>query len=94
MTTTNDKTVETLFESFLNSDPTGELAEEMHRISAIIDEQIAAGAVDPDTIGDYEYAASKYGFYAGFFMGLNLVAAKTRLALNRQRGLLEEPEED
>lgn len=90
MTTTNDKTVEILFESFLNSDPTGELAEEMHRISAIIDEQIAAGDVDPDTIGDYEYAVSKYGFYAGFFMGLNLVAAKARLARNRQQECTED----
>ncbi len=94
MTTTNDKTVEILFENFLNSDPTGELAEEMHRISAIIDEQIAAGAVDPDTIADYELAAMKYGFYAGFVAALNLQAAKARLALNRQRGLVEEPEED
>ena len=94
MTTTNDKTVETLFERFLSSDPSGELAEAMHTISAAIDAQIEAGNVDPDTISDYEYAAMKYGFYAGFLTGLNVVAAKTRLALNRQRGLVEEPEED
>ncbi len=94
MTTTNDKTVEILFESFLSSDPSGELAEAMHNISAALDAQIEAGAVDPDTVADYELAAMKYGFYAGFVAALNLQAAKARLALNRQRGLVEEPEEE
>ena len=85
MTTTNDKTVEILFESFLNSDPTGELAEEMHRISAIIDEQIAAGDVDPDTIADYEYSAMKFGFYSGYLAALNMIAAKAQRALEKRR---------
>ncbi len=58
--------LETLFMNFLESTPTGELSEAMHRLSAEIDSQIAAGDVDPDTIGDYECAAMKYGFAGGF----------------------------
>lgn len=70
MTTTNDNIVEILFSAFLDAAPTGKLAEDMHTFSAAIDAQIAAGCVDPDTVGDYELAASKYGFYAGFFAAL------------------------
>ena len=94
MTTTNDKTVETLFERFLSSDPSGELAEAMHTISAAIDVQIEMGSVDPDIVADYELAAIRYGYYAGFMAALDMQTAKIRLALNRQRGLVEEPEED
>ena len=61
-----NKTIETLFQSFLNAAPTGELAEDMHEISAEIDAQIEAGTVDCDIIGDYELAALRMGFYAGF----------------------------
>ena len=90
MTTTNDKTLEILFENFLSSDPYGELAEAMHTVSAAIDAQIEAGAVDPDTVADYELAAMKYGFYAGFFAAMNLIVVKTRLARNPE----QEREED
>lgn len=85
MTNTKDKTVETLFNNFLHSDPGGELAEAMHSISAVIDAQIEAGAVDPDTIADYEHAAMQYGFYAGFVAALNMMSAKAQRALERRR---------
>lgn len=85
MTTTNDKTLETLFESFLSSDPSGELAEAMHNISAALDAQIEAGAVDPDTVADYEYSAMKFGFYSGYLAALNMMAAKAQRALEKRR---------
>ena len=85
MTNTNDKTVETLFNSFLHADPGGDLAEVMHTISAAIDAQIEAGAVDPDTIADYEYSAMKFGFYSGYLAALNMMAAKAQRALEKRR---------
>ena len=85
MTNTNDKTVETLFNSFLHADPGGDLAEAMHSISATIDAQIEAGAVDPDTIADYEYSAMKFGFYSGYLAALNMMAAKAQRALEKRR---------
>lgn len=58
--------LESLFMAFLETTPTGPLAAEMQRISTIIDQQIEAGAVDADTIGDYELAAMRFGFAAGY----------------------------
>ena len=58
--------LETLFMNFLETSPTGPLSAAMQRLSSIIDRQIEAGAVDPDTIADYECAAMKYGFAAGY----------------------------
>lgn len=78
-------TIETLFMSFLETPPSGELAEAMHKISAEIDRQIEAGAVDPMTVADYECVAARYGFYAGFAAAQGLQMAKIRLALERQR---------
>ena len=68
--------LETLFMNFLESRHTGPLAEAMHELGGIIDQQIDAGAVDADTIGDYEYAAMKYGFAAGFVAAMELAKAQ------------------
>lgn len=65
----NEK-IEALFEDFLYSAPTWELAEAMHRLSAQIDRQIAAGDVDADLIGEYELSALRYGFFAGVAAGM------------------------
>lgn len=70
-----NKMLEILFMNFLESAPIGELAEEMHRLSAEIDSQIDAGTVDADTIGDYECAAMKYGFAGGFAAAMQLANA-------------------
>lgn len=78
-------TIETLFMSYLETPPSGELAEAMHKISAEIDRQIEAGVVDPMTVADYECAAARYGFYAGFAAAQGLQMAKIRLALERKR---------
>lgn len=81
-----NETIETLFENFLENRHTGELVDALHRVSAEIDAQIEAGAVDCDTIGEYELAATRYGFYAGFAAALELQAAKIRLAMqNKER---------
>lgn len=81
-----NKTIETLFENFLETRHAGELVDELHRIGGMIDTQIEAGAVDCDTIGEYELAATRYGFYAGFAAALELQAAKIRLAMqNKER---------
>ena len=61
----------------------------MHRISAEIDAQIKAGAVDEDTIGDYELAAMKNGFYAGFAAAMGLQRARIQLALAHHRGQIQ-----
>lgn len=58
--------LESLFMNFLETAPTGALAAAMQRLSRLIDQQIEAGAVDPDTIADYECAAMRHGFAAGF----------------------------
>lgn len=81
-----NETIERLFIDFLETRHAGELSEEMHRISASIDSQIEAGAVDYDTVADYEFAATRYGFYAGFAAALELQAAKISLLVrNRKR---------
>ena len=85
----NKNTIEALFENFLNTAPTGELAKEMHRISAEIDRQIEVGNVDADTIGEYELAAARYGFYAGFAVALEYQRAKVQLALQRRQERLQ-----
>ena len=78
-------TIENLFENFLNTAPTGELAEAMHRISAELDAQIKAGAVDEDTVADYELSAMRNGFYAGFVAALEYQRAKVQLAIAQRR---------
>ena len=91
MTTNTRETMEILFNDFLNSDPRGELAEAMHEYSAAIDAQIEMGSVDPDIVTDYELAAIRYGYYAGFMAALDMQTAKIRLALERlQAEVLEE----
>lgn len=78
-------TFEILFQHFLETAPTGELAEAMHKISAELDRQIEAGAVEHLTLADYECAAARYGFYAGFAAAQDLQMAKIRLARDRQK---------
>ena len=81
-----NETIRRLFIDFLETNYAGELVEEMHRISAEIDKQIESAAVEYDTIGDCELAASRFCFYAGFAAALELQAAKTRIAVrNRDR---------
>lgn len=67
-------TIEILFDRFINTTPEGELAEAMHRISAAVDAAIEAGDADKaiELTADYELAASRLGFYAGFLVGLEL----------------------
>lgn len=82
-----NETIEMLLDGFLEARHTGELADELHRISTAIDKQITAGAVKQDVIADYERAAMRMGFYAGFAAALELQAAKAALAVqNRKRG--------
>ena len=71
-----NETIETLFEDFLEEHPAGELAAELHSLSAAIDEQIASGAVKQETIADYELAAMRMGYYAGFAAALELCKAQ------------------
>lgn len=68
--------LEALFMDFLESAPTGALAAAMHRLGKTIDLQIDAGAVDADTIADYECAAMKYGFAGGFSAALQVLESK------------------
>ena len=63
---------EALFEAYVNATHTGELANELHKVSAEIDQQIEAGNVEAQTAADYEYAAARLGFYEGLKMGLQL----------------------
>ena len=65
-----NETIETLFDDFLEEHSAGELAAELHRISAAIDEQIASGAVKQETIADNALAAVRMGYYAGFAAAL------------------------
>ena len=67
-----NRIIEILFENYLTTDHTGNVADELHRISTEIDRQIEAGDVDANTIGEYELAAARLGFYEGFKMGLEL----------------------
>lgn len=78
-----DEMLETLFMDFLESTPAGPLADAMHQLSRTIDQQIAAGDVDPDTIGDYECAAMKYGFAGGFAAAQQLIGG-ARKSRNRR----------
>lgn len=71
-----NKTLETLFMEFLETTPTGPLAADMQRISATIDQQIANGTVDDDTIAAYELSAMRYGFSAGFAAAMNLLSGQ------------------
>lgn len=65
-----NKMLESLFMDFLETTPTGPLAAEMQRLSAVIGDQIEAGAVDDDTVAAYELSAMKYGFAAGYAAAL------------------------
>lgn len=62
--------LETLFMNFLESPHTSLLAAEMHRLSALIDQQIEAGDVDMDTIAAYELAACRFAFAGGYAAGM------------------------
>ena len=62
---------ETLFMNFLESRHTGPLAAELHRLSALIDEQIEARDVDMDTIAAYELAACRFAFAGGYAAGMH-----------------------
>lgn len=69
---TENTTIESLFEDFLDSQNTGEIYKAMQDISAEIDRQSEAGAVQSETVAAYEYAAMRYGFYAGMAAALEL----------------------
>lgn len=69
---TENTTTESLFEDFLDSQHTGEIYKAMQDISAEIDRQSEAGAVQSETVAAYEYAAMRYGFYAGMAAALEL----------------------
>ena len=68
--------LENLFMNFLESHHTGPLAEAMGQISAAIDQQIDAGAVDVDIVADYECACLRYGFAAGFAAAVKMLNAQ------------------
>ena len=78
------KTLDMLFEDFINDKPTGELAAAMHRISGDVDAAIEAGDMDKaiELTADHELAATQYGFYAGFMAALKYMGmtAETRAA--------------
>lgn len=67
-------TIETLFDEYLNTAQTGELWEELHTVSAAIDAAIEAGDVGKamELTGEYELAAARCGFFAGFMAALEL----------------------
>lgn len=69
-----NKTVEILFQNFLDTTQTGELAEAMDSISAAVDAAIEAGDVDKamELTADLELASSRFGYYYGFLAGLEL----------------------
>ena len=70
-----NETIESLFPRFLEATPAGELAEEVRRISKEIDALIEAGGCGAplqELVGDYELAATRNGFYAGFIAAMNL----------------------
>lgn len=69
---TENTTTESLFEDFLDSQHTGEIYKAMQDASAEIDRQIEAGAVQSETVAAYEWAAMRYGFYAGMAAALEL----------------------
>ena len=69
---TENTTTESLFEDFLESQHTGEIYKAMQDASAEIDRQIEAGAVQSETVAAYEWAAMRYGFYAGMAAALEL----------------------
>ena len=67
-------TIETLFDDYLNTARTGALWEELHTVSAAIDAAIQVGDTDRamELTGEYELAAARCGFYAGFVAALGL----------------------
>lgn len=71
---TENTTIETLFTDFINTAPDGEITEAMQKISAALDAAIEAGDAGKaiELSGDYELAASRRGYYAGFMAGLEL----------------------
>ena len=75
MKLSENKTLEILFLNFLEEECTGKLVTELSRISAKIDAQIEAGAVEYETVGEYELLAKQVGFYAGFIAGMELQKA-------------------
>lgn len=62
--------LETLFMGFLEAPHTGLLVAELHRLSALIDQQIEAGDVDMDTVAAYELAACRFAFAGGYAAGM------------------------
>lgn len=67
----DNSTMETLFAHFLESGHADSpLLSEMHRLSALIDQQIAGGRVDEDTIGEYELACCRFAFAGGYAAGV------------------------
>ena len=65
--------LESMVMNFLETAPTGPLAAEMQRLSCLIDQQIGAGNVDADIIGDYELSAMRFGFAAGYKAAIQLI---------------------
>ena len=64
-----NKTIEALFQNFLDNGTTGDVSEAMSRISADLDAAIGLA-------GDFEWAATRLGFYYGLMAGLELGQAK------------------
>lgn len=48
----------------------------MHELGGIIDQQIDCSSVDADTIADYECAAMRYGFAAGYATAMQVLESK------------------
>ena len=73
MVTVSGKTLEILYQRFLDNDPSGELAEVRQNIKEMIDEHIEGVREDPYTITDY---AMMHGFYAGVVATLGVISEK------------------
>ena len=73
-----NKTIEAFFQNFLDNGTTGDVSEAMSRISADLDAAIEAGDADKaiGLAGDFEWAATRLGFYYGLMAGLELGQAK------------------
>lgn len=69
-----NKTVETLFDHFLNIHQTGELWEKLRIVSAAVDAAMETGDMDKaiELTADHELAAMRVAFYAGFQAALGL----------------------
>lgn len=63
--------VELFYDEYINCHPEHQTSQEndVSKISALIDKQIKANNVSDETICDYEEAARRAGFYAGFRAG-------------------------